>query len=268
MNRFAWGLLSLALLVVAGAYADEKKDEKAQQPPRRPGAGGDRPNVSSLLQFPRTGGGPLLSEKEMEELKLDAKQKEKVSQIVKDYEAKAKDSQDAIRKVFEDLRGGGGDREKIQEAIQKLRDGGTKTREEFEGKLTSVLNDDQKKKFDELKKARPQRGPGGGGFPFQPGGGFPGRGGAFTPGQILPPGSKDRLELNDDQKKKIEELEKKVKDELNKILTDDQKKKLEQPGGRPGFGRPGTGDGNRPNRQPGQGGRPGGAGGRPRPDGK
>ena len=67
---------------------------------------------------------------------------------------------------------------------------------------------------------------------------------------------------------KVKFLEKKVKDELNKILTDDQKKKLEQGGsGRPGFGRPGTGDGNRPNRQPGQGGRPGGQGGRPRPDG-
>lgn len=245
MSKFVGGLLSLALLSVASVYADDKKDEKKDE--KKPQTGrrqpGERPNVSSLLQqFQRPGGGQLLSEKDMEALKLDDKQKEKVAAIVKDFESKQKESQEATRKAFEDLRGGGGDPTKIREAMQKVRDAGTKVREDAESKLTAVLNEDQKKKFEELKKARGTRGGFGG---FQPGAGGFGRGGAFTPGQILPPGSKDRLELNDDQKKKLDDLEKKVKDELNKILTEDQKKKLEQgggtrrPGGQPGQTRPG-----------------------------
>ncbi len=235
MNKLLWGSLSFALIFVVGVRAedkktkatddkqDEKKDDKKPDQPRRPGGG------QGGFQF---GGGtpvPLLSEKEMGELKLSDKQKDQVSKVIKDFDAKQKE----MAKEMQDLLGGGGrpDREKMT----KMREDRTKAREDAEGKLKSALDDDQKKKFDDLKKARPQRGGFGGA-----GGGFGGgRGGAFTPGQILPPGSKDRLELTDEQKKKVDDLEKKVKDALDKILTDDQKKKLEQGGGRPGGGRPG-----------------------------
>jgi Spy/CpxP family protein refolding chaperone len=225
MTRYVWGLLSLALLCVAGSYADDKQDEQRRQPGRRPG--GERPGASAFLQFQR--GGQLLSDKEMEELKLDDKQKEKVSKLLKDYETSQKESREAVQKAFQDLRGG--DATKLREAMQKAREAGTKAREDAESKLTAVLNDDQKKKFADLKKARQDRGFRG----FQQGA-F-GRGGPFTPGQILPPGTRDRLELNDEQKKKVEELEKKVKDELTKILTEEQRKKLEE-GGRRGRPRP------------------------------
>lgn len=274
MKKLFWSALSLALIcaTASGADDDKKKDEK--QPDRggrgaRGGRGGDAGGLRGLLQPGGGGllgrGGPLLSEKEMDELKLSSEQKDKVSKIVKDYDAKQKESSEAMRKAFEDLRGGGQpDLEKLRELGEKLRGSAGKAREEAEDKLKSVLNDDQKKKFDDLKKARPARGPGGGGG--FPGGGFGGgRGGAFSPGQVLPGALKERLELSDEQKKKIEEIEKDVKAKLDKILTDEQKKKLEQGGG--GGRRPGA-DGGRPGGRGGDGGRPGGGRGRPGGDGQ
>jgi hypothetical protein len=75
------------------------------------------------------------------------------------------------------------------------------------------------------------------GFPGGPGG----FGGPPQAGQILPGGVKERLNLTDEQKKQLEQLQKEVDDKLAKILTDEQKKTLRQPfgpGGGP-FGPPG-----------------------------
>jgi hypothetical protein len=52
--------------------------------------------------------------------------------------------------------------------------------------------------------------------------------GRFQLGRVLPPGMRDRLDLTDEQKHKVDDLEKEVKERLLKILTDEQKKKLEQ----------------------------------------
>jgi Spy/CpxP family protein refolding chaperone len=227
MSKLCWSLLSLALVGVPAASADDKKDDKKR----------DRPNIQSLLQFGR-GGSQLLSEKEMEGLKLSAEQKEKVAKIVKDYEKEQSSAMELGLKLAQDLQGGGApDVAKILESVTKMREamtGRNKTRSAAEDKIRAVLNDEQKKQFDDIAKNRPAR-PGIGNLPNIPGlGGMRTTRGAFTPGQVLPGTLKDRLELTDEQKKKVEELEKKVKDELNKILTDDQKKKLEQ-GGRPGI---------------------------------
>jgi hypothetical protein len=92
------------------------------------------------------------------------------------------------------------------------------------------------------------RGPGGGGFgPGGPGGRGPG--GPPQPGQIMPSFMQEQLNLTDDQKKQLAELQKDVDAKLAKILTDDQKKQLAEmrqrgpggfgPGGPGGFGRPG-----------------------------
>jgi hypothetical protein len=92
-------------------------------------------------------------------------------------------------------------------------------------------------------------GPGGRGGPGGPGGrGF---GGPPQPGQIMPVFLQNMLELTEDQKKQLEDLQKEVDAKLAKILNADQKKQLEEmrqrgPGG---FGPPG-------------GGGPGGPGGR------
>jgi hypothetical protein len=78
---------------------------------------------------------------------------------------------------------------------------------------------------------------------------------------LIPPFVQDKLELTDDQKKQIADLEQEVKAKLSKILTPEQMKTLEEarpprrggPGGGQGQG-PGGGGGQ------GQGGGPGGQG--------
>jgi hypothetical protein len=73
------------------------------------------------------------------------------------------------------------------------------------------------------------RGPGGAGG-RGPGG--PGRGGfGPQPGQIMPGFLQDRLNLTDDQKSKIEALQKEVDAKLDAILTAEQKQQLKQGGG-------------------------------------
>src|SRR5437879_5087298 len=65
-------------------------------------------------------------------------------------------------------------------------------------------------------------GPGGGKGPD--GKGFKGKGG--QPGQILPPFVQDALNLTDDQRKKVADLQKEVDAKLEKILTAEQRTQL------------------------------------------
>jgi outer membrane protein assembly factor BamB len=83
-----------------------------------------------------------------------------------------------------------------------------------------------------------------GGFGGRPGQGRPGGFRGFPqPGQILSPFLQERLNLTDEQKKRMEELQKEVDGKVDKILTDEQKKQLkemrEAPGGFRGFPQPG-----------------------------
>ena len=117
-------------------------------------------------------------------------------------------------------------------------------------------------------------GPGGGG-PGGPGGpGFGGPGGPFGPppiGQVMPQRVQEMLRLNEEQRKKLDALQKHVDQQLAEILTKEQKEELEQftrggpggpggPGGRDGFGPP-------PGGRDRDGG-PGGRGGPPGPEGR
>ena len=100
------------------------------------------------------------------------------------------------------------------------------------------------------------RGAGPGGFDDGGPGGPPGRGrgpggrgmmgGPPRPGQVLPPMAQQMLNLTDDQKKQVDELQKEVDAKLAKILTPQQLDQLKQmpgrgPGGRGGFGPGGPG---------------------------
>src|SRR5437879_1229904 len=100
MNRLIWGSLTFALILTANVQAQ-----------RQPGGGGG---------FGR-GGTPLLSEKEMDELKLSSKQKDQVSAIIKDFDAKQKE----VQKEMQDLRAGGGqpDREKLTKLFETMTKG-------------------------------------------------------------------------------------------------------------------------------------------------
>jgi hypothetical protein len=104
--------------------------------------------------------------------------------------------------------------------------------------------------------------PGGGpppGGPGGPGGGPP----RFELGKVLPPHIRQQIELTKDQEKELAELEKTVKEKLDKLLTADQKKTIENAG--PPTGGPGGGRGGPPGG--GRGG-PGGAPERPKEEKK
>lgn len=98
-------------------------------------------------------------------------------------------------------------------------------------------------------------------FAQPPGGGPPGSGPGglgggppkFELGKVLPPHIRQQIELTKDQEKELAELEKLVKEKLDKLLTDDQKKKIEKAG--PPTGGPGGGGGPG-GRNPGGGGKP------------
>jgi Spy/CpxP family protein refolding chaperone len=81
----------------------------------------------------------------------------------------------------------------------------------------------------------------------------------------MPPFLMDRLNLTAEQKKRLDELQKKVDERLAKILTDEQKKQLKEM--QQGFGRGGRG-GRGPGGPGGPGGPPPGGEGAPpgRPD--
>jgi hypothetical protein len=108
-----------------------------------------------------------------------------------------------------------------------------------------------------------QGGPGGGGQGGPGGGGPGGPGGQQGPRgglHVIPPFAMEQLNLTDDQKKQIDDLEKETKDKLSKILTAEQQKALEEmrPPGRGGQGGRGQGGGRG---GPGGGGGQGGGGG-------
>jgi Spy/CpxP family protein refolding chaperone len=98
----------------------------------------------------------------------------------------------------------------------------------------------------EKQPERPVRGPGGEGGR----GGFGGGRGGFTPskpGTVLPPFMVEQLKLTDEQKKKLEELQKDVDKQIEKLLTEDQKKAFKEIADRgPGGGRGQGGGGERP----------------------
>lgn len=108
-----------------------------------------------------------------------------------------------------------------------------------------------------LLQAQPDQGPGaqGGQRPGRRQGGGPGGPGGPQQGfHILPPFAQDQLNLTDDQKKQIADLEKQTKEKLDNILTEQQKQKLKDMhqnmrrrfGGSGGQGGPGGPDGERP----------------------
>jgi hypothetical protein len=111
---------------------------------------------------------------------------------------------------------------------------------EVDAKLKEILSDAQEGQLEDLR--------GGAGF-----------GGVLQPGQVMSPFQQARLTLSDEQRRQLEELQKRVDAKLQEILGDEQRTQLSQMGrggGRGGFAGPGGPDGR------GRGGR-GGRGGGP-----
>lgn len=220
MNLFRYGLfaLSLALLTslttpAAGAH---------EKPERGKGKFGDRIGAMKLLPGDAA-----------DKLKLSDEQKEKLAKIEKDFAEKIKEgfekNRDAIKKAFED-----GDRDAARKAMEEVRKAGEKIRDEFQEKLAGVLTDEQKKKFEEIKKDAPRFGPGRNGdrpsgdrpSGDRPSGDRPS--GTAGPGQVLPRPLQDELKLTDEQKEKLAKIQKDTEAKLMELLTEEQKKKLEE----------------------------------------
>jgi len=185
------------------------------------------------IENQQAGIGVFQKEDVQKALKLTDEQKDKIKEI-----------NDELRKELTDLGGGrggrggfggfGGDPEtqRKRQALQK--DAMTAAQK--------VLKDDQKTALKDLTGEPFELQFGG----FGGGGGFGGFGGGGQPGVVLSPRTQETLKLTDEQKKRLEDLQKEVDSQLSKILTDEQKKQLkdmQQGGGRGGRG----GRGGKPN---------------------
>jgi Spy/CpxP family protein refolding chaperone len=186
------------------------------------------------IENQQAGLGVFSKEEVQKALKLTDAQKDKLDEINKE-----------LQKDLRDLTGGGaggaggGGRGGFggfnPENITKMAD----LRKEAMTSAKKALNDEQK---DVLAKEVL-----GAAFELQLGGfggGF-GGGGRGTPGQVLNTGAQDQLKLSAEQKKKLEDLQKQVDDQLKTILSEEQQKQLkdmQQGGGRgTGGGRGGAG---------------------------
>lgn len=203
---FAVGLVISFLVPLTAAEAEKKPERK------RPGA--EQP-------------GQILPQEILEKLNLSSEQKDKVAKLRQDFEEKNKDSIDKVKesvaKIKETMEKARQDKDKeaFRQAAEKMRetlDTVHKLRKDFEGQLSGVLNDEQKKKMEDLRKessARPK----------------PGErvGTRKDPGNpLLPPGAQEKLQLSNEQKDKLNQLQKEFEEKATAVLTDEQKKQLEE----------------------------------------
>jgi Spy/CpxP family protein refolding chaperone len=263
MIRLWFGVLVTALLVVSTAAA--QREQRRDQPRR-----GDQPGQRFSGGMPVIG--RILSDDVLEKLKLTDEQKKKVEQIQNELQDKFQEAtaklREDIQKAFQNM-----DREARRQATEQMREvmeKAQKIREEFMAKVTAILNEEQKKKFEELKRDLPSFGSGAfRGFGQPPPFGRPGPGqppfGRFGPPELA---KKDltstevqqRLGLSTKQKEKLARLQKKFEEKSLAVLTEEQKKKYEEikkeeprrgfgdrPGLRPGGDRPSKPD--KPRRQ-------------------
>ena len=226
------------------------------QAQQRPGQGQQRPGLGQgpgQGQRP-SGGGGFSRRNPYESLGLTEKQQGKITAIQEEQRAET-------RKLFEELRGAGADRQALSDKMTALR-------EKYQKKTEAVLTDEQKKKLAEMQAQRPQGDQG-----QRPGGGF-GRRNPYA-----------GLDLSEEQQKKIDtisqarqeemrnmieelrngggdreammakfrELGEKYQKQTEAILTDAQKKKMTEmraqrpQGGQDGRGQGGRGQGERGN---------------------
>jgi Spy/CpxP family protein refolding chaperone len=200
---FGMGLVLVFGSVLAAADGDSKGEKK--------GKGFGRIGETRALVAPEV----------LDKLKLTDEQKDKVAKLDKEFQEKDKETfgkaRDALRKAAQDK-----DREALKKIFEDMRDSrekATKLREDYQGKVAALLTTEQKKTFDEAKGAsRPSFGQGLARRPEAP---------AANTGTTGILAKLDRLNLSDDQKAKVAQLQKELEAKVKDVLTDDQKKKLD-----------------------------------------
>lgn len=219
MNRFICRTLGagFALGVVLAVLSVAEGQDRAQK--RR--FAGVAPGAS----------GPLVSAELKEKLALSKEQKEQVEKIEQEYAEKTKDSDSKLKEARQKAI-----QEKNREAFQKIREmseTAQKVRGEYQDKIKAVLNDEQKKKFDEGSQAA---------RPSAPRVGFrPGSRGSEAKTDLTSKEVQDKLGLSAEQKTKLEQLQKDYDAKMADVLTKEQKDKLEElkkEPARPRFRRP------------------------------
>lgn len=189
LRHLTLGIGLAVLLAAGGVRADDKKDDKKADPPRRGGFAGRLENF----------GGPLVPADAQDKLKLTAEQKEKVEKLQKEYAEKEKETTGKAREAMQKaVRERDGDAirkaaEQVRAAMQDAR----KLRDDYEGKVKALFTDEQKKTYEAALKERPR------GF-----GGFPGGGVPFAraPRDLSSPDVQEKLSLTAEQKEKLEKL--------------------------------------------------------------
>jgi Spy/CpxP family protein refolding chaperone len=238
MNRWrAMAAAGLGLMVLA--LAGQAQDNDKRQPERRQAA----PTREAFGPPARV----------LEQLKLTDEQKKKIADLTKEFQEKHKGDVEKFRtesqKIREELGKARGDREAAEKARKQMDDlvqGMRKLEDELDGKIAGVLNADQKKQFEDAKKAltsgeRPAEGRPGTPDRTERRPEGPGRFGG-PPNPLMIPGVAERLNLTAEQKEKLAKLRKEYEDKMTDVLTADQKKQLEEMKSRFGPGRRPEGD--------------------------
>jgi Spy/CpxP family protein refolding chaperone len=200
-----FGCVALALMMFVAGQADGQVQVQNQRVQR----------IQDV--FGRGASGPLVSKETQEKLNLTAEQKDKIDKLEKEFADKTKDTETKIREAREKAI-----QDKNREAFAKIREMTTeaqKVRTDYEDKVKGVLNDEQKKQFEEAARAGRRPGIDALRVPF----------GRNADSQGLQ--SKDvqeKLGLSAEQKEKLEKLQKEFESRSQEVLTDEQKKKFEE----------------------------------------
>ncbi len=184
MNRNQY-MLATAILTGGLTFALTGQEQERPGQGQRPGLG-QRPDQG---QRPGLGQRPG-RRNPYEALGLTEKQQGKITTIQEEQRTET-------RKLFEELRGAGADRQALSAKMTALR-------EKYQKKTEAILTDEQKKKLAEMQAQRPQGGQGGRGQGQRPGGGF-GRRNPYAD-----------LDLSEEQQKKIDAINQARQEEMRR----------------------------------------------------
>jgi Spy/CpxP family protein refolding chaperone len=188
--------VKLACFSLAGVIA---LAQIAQAQPGRGGQGGGPGGFGGMMGFTSSGLGLLSDEKVQKELELDEAQLARVRELQEEMRAEIQDS-------MRDRRGGGFNREAMQEIRERMEE----INKEFDGLIEKELLPHQKQRLKQLvyrSQARRTGGATGGGLPDD----------------II-----KELDITDEQKAKMEEKAKSVREELEKKIANLRKQAEEE----------------------------------------
>ncbi|MBI1830600.1 MAG: hypothetical protein HYR84_04015 [Planctomycetes bacterium] len=213
MKRFGV-LFSLALIMVAVGAACGQEVPKLQVPPIPPPPPG---GLAQPIGQPVFANG-LISPAGLMKLKLTAEQNAEFEKLNVEYMK----NRQQLRLKFSDPIAS-----PTPEAAKELKDSYEKLRPDYLAKVEKLLNADQKKLFAEVSRQDPNIGapPIFGPPPrINPLPGFgPPVGAAFLPAE-----AQQRLKLSDEQKKKVDGIQKELEAKILGVLTEDQKKTFDE----------------------------------------